>query len=190
MSETSDSTTDNTADNYEPGNDPHEKEHAAAANHPDVRIKEAGAEGIRIVRIMPAPPQLVFDAWVDPKHFAQWFGEYGSSITVNEWDARPGGTWNTTMHAEYEGKPMDMAFFGKYVEVDPPTHLVLTFEDPEGSANTEVMTVDLVDLGDGKTEMTFTQTGGNLSADEYPRAMAGSLVFFQRLAELLEHLQA
>ena len=52
------------------------------------------------------------------------------------------------------------------------------------------MTVDLVDLGDGKTEMTFTQTGGNLSADEYPRAMAGSLVFFQRMAELLEELQA
>ena len=48
----------------------------------------------------------------------------------------------------------------------------------------------LVDLGDGTTEMTFTQTGGNLSADEYPRAMAGSLVFFQRMAELLENLQA
>jgi uncharacterized protein YndB with AHSA1/START domain len=178
-----------TESGYAPGTDPHEKEHAAAANHPDVRVKEAGAEGIRIVRVMPAPPQLVFDAWVNPEHFAQWFGEYGSSITVNEWDARPGGRWNTTMHAEYEGRPMDMPFFGTYLELDPPTHLALTFEDPEGSGNTELMTVDLVDLGDGTTEMTFTQTGGNLSADEYPRAMAGSLVFFLRMAELLERLQ-
>ena len=31
--------------------------------------------------------------------------------------------------------------------------------------------------------MTFTQRGGNLPADEYSRAMRGSLIFFDRLAE-------
>ena len=33
--------------------------------------------------------------------------------------------------------------------------------------------------------MTFTQRGGNLPADEYSRAMRGSLIFFDRLAEHL-----
>lgn len=85
---------------------------------------------------------------------------------------------------------MRLPFFGTYTEVDPPNRLVLTLEDPEGSGNAEVMTVEFTDLGDGTTEMVFTQRGGNLSADEYPHAMAGSLVFFQRLGELLERLQA
>ena len=33
--------------------------------------------------------------------------------------------------------------------------------------------------------MTFTQRGGNLPADEYSRAMRGSLIFFDRIAEHL-----
>ena len=47
------------------------------------------------------------------------------------------------------------------------------------------MTADFKDLGDGRTEMTFTQRGGNLPADEYSRAMRGSLIFFDRMAEHL-----
>ena len=48
-----------------------------------------------------------------------------------------------------------------------------------------MLTADLRDLGDGRTELTFTQRGGNLPADEYSRAMRGSLIFFERLAEHL-----
>ena len=33
--------------------------------------------------------------------------------------------------------------------------------------------------------MTFDQRGGNLPADEYSRAMRGSLIFFDRMAEHL-----
>jgi hypothetical protein len=39
--------------------------------------------------------------------------------------------------------------------------------------------------------MTFTQRGGNLPADEYSRAMRGSLIFFDRMAEhFVESLKA
>ena len=48
----------------------------------------------------------------------------------------------------------------------------------------ELFTVDLVDLG-GRTEMTFSQSGGNLPSDEYSRAMRGELIFFDRMAEHL-----
>ena len=43
----------------------------------------------------------------------------------------------------------------------------------------------LRDIGAGRTEMTFTQRGGNLPADEYSRAMRGTLIFFDRLADHL-----
>ncbi|MDT4891628.1 MAG: hypothetical protein QOE97_663 [Pseudonocardiales bacterium] len=161
--------------------------HQAAAAHPAVREAHADAEGIRIVRVMPAPPQLVYEAWTTPEHFGQWFGEYGSELADVSMDVRPGGKWTSTMLVT-EPQEMRLPFFGTYVEVDPPHHLALTLEDPEGSDAVETLTVDLTDLGDGTTEMVFTQTGGNLPADEYPRAMAGELVFFQRLGELLERL--
>ena len=53
-------------------------------------------------------------------------------------------------------------------------------------ATDEVFTVVLRDLGGDRTEMTFTQRGGNLPADEYSRAMRGSLIFFERLQEHLK----
>ena len=56
--------------------------------------------------------------------------------------------------------------------------------------NAEVFTVDLRDLGDSRTEMTFTQTGGNLPADEYSRAMRGMLIFLERQAAHLAAIQA
>ena len=164
--------------------------HRAAASHPAVREAHSGAEGIRIVRVMPAAPALVYEAWTTPEHFSQWFGEPGSELTDVTMDVRPGGKWSSTMLVEHEGQRLTLPFSGSYREVDPPHHLVLTFEDPGGSGNEEVMTVDFTDLGDGTTEMVFVQSGGNLPAEEYRNAMAGSLVFFMRLGELLERLTA
>jgi activator of Hsp90 ATPase-like protein len=121
------------------------------------------AEGILIVRVFDAPRELVFKAWTEAERFATWFGEHGSSIPLDKvsMDARPGGAWSATM---IHGPD----------KVDP--------SDPE-SGLVEVLTAVLKDLGDGRTEMTFTQRGGNLPADEYSRAMRGSLIFFDRMAE-------
>jgi hypothetical protein len=60
----------------------------------------------------------------------------------------------------------------------------MTLADPTNPRLTdwELFTVDLRDLGDGRTEMTFSQTGGNLPADEYSRAMRGMLIFLERQA--------
>ncbi len=64
----------------------------------------------------------------------------------------------------------------------------MTLVDPQDpdSGSAEVLTAEFGDLGGGRTEMTFTQRGGNLPADEYSRAMRGSLIFFDRLAQHLK----
>ena len=146
------------------------------------------AGGIRIVRILDAPPELVFACWTEPEHFSTWFGEHGSSMTVSDvtMDPRPGGAWRAVMHVT-EPDPADLVFYGEFLEVDPPRHLVMRLDDMSGEPNPDVQeffTVDLVDLG-GRTEMTFSQTGGNLPSDEYSRAMRGELIFFDRMAEHL-----
>lgn len=143
------------------------------------------AEGIVIVRVFGAPRELVFKAWTEPERFATWFGEHGSSIPLENisMDARPGGAWSAVMI--HGPERIEIPFAGEFREVVEPERVVMTLADPDdpASENVEVLTAEFRDLGDGRTEMTFTQRGGNLPADEYSRAMRGSLIFFERLAE-------
>lgn len=145
-------------------------------------------DGILIVRVFDAPREEVFKAWTVAERFAQWFGEHGSEIPLDEvaMDARPGGKWHATM---YHGpERIEIPFAGEFLEVVEPARVVLTLtvtgETAEDTA--EILTADLRDLGDGRTELTFTQRGGNLPADEYSRAMRGTLIFFERLGESLK----
>ena len=144
------------------------------------------AEGITIVRIFDAPRELVFKAWTEPQRFATWFGENGSSVPLETiaMDARPGGAWSLIML--YGPDRTELPFAGHFREVVEPERVVMTLTDSShpDDENVEVLTVVLRDLGD-RTEMTFTQRGGNLPPDEYSRALRGELIFFDRMAEHL-----
>jgi uncharacterized protein YndB with AHSA1/START domain len=145
------------------------------------------AEGIEIVRVFDAPRELVFKAWTEPERFATWFGEHGSSIPLERisMDARDGGEWSAVML--HGPDKVEIPFAGTFREVVEPERVVMTLADPSDpdNENVEVLTAEFEDLGGGRTQMTFTQRGGNLPADEYSRAMRGSLIFFDRLAEHL-----
>ncbi|MBW3628767.1 MAG: SRPBCC domain-containing protein, partial [Gemmatimonadetes bacterium] len=70
--------------------------------HADAQVP-AAPEGtsdreIVMTRVFDAPRELVFDAWTDPAHVAEWYGPNGFSLTVHEMDVRPGGTWRFIMH--------------------------------------------------------------------------------------------
>jgi uncharacterized protein YndB with AHSA1/START domain len=146
------------------------------------------ADGIVIVRVFDAPRESVFQAWTEPERFATWFGEHGSSIPLESisMDARPGGAWSAVML--HGPDRIEIPFAGEFREVVEPERVVMTLVDPEDpdSDRAEVLTAEFRDLGHGRTEMTFTQRGGNLPADEYSRAMRGSLIFFDRLAQHLK----
>jgi uncharacterized protein YndB with AHSA1/START domain len=146
------------------------------------------AEGIVIVRIFDAPREQVFKAWTEAERFATWFGEHGTSIPPDRvsMDARPGGAWSAVMLIGPE--KTELPFSGHFREVVEPERVVLTLMGPDedSSGNVEILTAVFKDLGDGTTEMTFTQRGGNLPAAEYARAMSGWLVFFDRITEHLK----
>jgi uncharacterized protein YndB with AHSA1/START domain len=50
------------------------------------------------MREFDAPRDLVFSAWTDPKHLAQWWGPNGFTTTTHSFDFRAGGTWRFVMH--------------------------------------------------------------------------------------------
>ena len=53
-----------------------------------------------ITREFDAPRELVFQAWTDPKHLAEWWGPRGFTNPVCQWDARPGGKIYDVMRAQ------------------------------------------------------------------------------------------
>ena len=153
------------------------------------------ANGIEIVRVFDAPRELVYAAWTEGARFAQWFGEHGSSIPLDEveMDPRPGGRWRAMMHVPGEGEDggvLRIPFQGTFLETVPPERVAMSVGDGPDQPETEILTAVFRDLGDGRTEMTFTQRGGNLPADEYSRALRGELIFFDRLAAHLEETRA
>jgi uncharacterized protein YndB with AHSA1/START domain len=82
----------------------------------------AGREFL-ITREFDAPRELVFKAWTDPKHLAQWWGPRGFTNPVCEWDARPGREIHVIMRAPNGARyPMG----GEFREVVAPEKLVFT----------------------------------------------------------------
>ena len=81
-------------------------------------------------RTFDASREQVWKAYTDPNVIPRWWGQKGSSTTVVEMDVRPGGKWRYISSAAHRE---DVAFYGEYLEVDPPARIRWTFMfDVEG----------------------------------------------------------
>jgi uncharacterized protein YndB with AHSA1/START domain len=104
------------------------------------------------IREFDAPRDLVFSAWTDPKHLAQWWGPNGFTTTTYSFDMRPGGIWRFVMHGP-DGR--DYQNLVTFEEVVPPERLVYRHG---GSDDVEPVqfkqTVVFEDLG-GRTRITW-----------------------------------
>jgi len=140
--------------------------------------------GFAIVRVFDAPRERVWREWTEPEPFADWFGGAESEVPLSSvaMDVRPGGSWRLTMFAGPERRRIDWK--GEYREVVEPERLAFTISDQPGDGPWELVTVDLADLGDGRTEMRFEQRG-TLPPDVYEGARKGWSTFFDRIAEHL-----
>jgi uncharacterized protein YndB with AHSA1/START domain len=76
-----------------------------------------------ITREFAAPRELVFKAWTDPKHLAQWWGPKGFTNPVCQWDAQPGKSIHVVMRAP---NGVDYPMGGEFREIVAPERLVFT----------------------------------------------------------------
>ena len=113
-----------------------------------------GEGTVTLTRVFDAPRELVWRAWTDPKHMAQWFGPRAFTSSVPELDVRVGGSLRIVMHG-CDGNDYPMK--GVFREVVPPSRLVFTniAIDNDGNHLLEgETTVTLEDEG-GKTKLTL-----------------------------------
>jgi uncharacterized protein YndB with AHSA1/START domain len=143
---------------------------------------EHSEAGITITRVFEAPREAVWKEWTEPERFADWYGGAEGEIPLStvSMDVREGGVWRLTMI--YGGR--EIHWKGEYREVVEPERLVFTVSDRPGDDAFELVMVVLTDIGDGRTEMLFRQTG-QMTAAQYKRAGEGWTGFFDRMAERL-----
>ena len=114
-----------------------------------VRPVATGGDELVITRVLDAPRELVFAAWTDPRHVAQWWGPQGWTTSVCEIDLRPGGAWHFVWRRP-DGA--EMAMRGVYREVAPPERLVST--ESWGGDWPETLNTLILSEEDGKTTIT------------------------------------
>ena len=113
--------------------------------------RRSGRE-IVVTRTFDAPARLVFEAWTRPELFRQWWVPKSSGLKLLSLaqDVRVGGGYRLVFDL---GDSKTLAFFGKYLEVTPPSRLVWTNEESEDGAVTTVT----FEEQDGKTLLTLTE---------------------------------
>lgn len=140
-----------------------------------------------MTRVFNAPRELVFQAWTDPKHLAQWWGPRGFTNPVCEWEARAGGKIYDVMRAP-NGQEFPMG--GEFREIVPPEKVVIMCGalDEKGKLLFEFLHTVTLTEQKGKTKMTLhsrvlkTTPDANKYIGGFEAGMGSSL---ERLEELL-----
>jgi len=147
-------------------------------------VKRVSDRELAVTRVFDAPPRIVFEAWTRPELFMRWWApkSMGVPIRACEMDVRVGGIYRVEFGHDAENS---FEFFGKYLEVVPPSRLVWTNDEGEDGA---ISTVTFVEQ-DGKTLLTFSETYPSSEALEAGQGgLDGASEQFAQLDDLLATL--
>lgn len=162
------------------------------------------AETFKLERTFNAPRELVYKAWTDAEHLAQWWGPKDFKLRVKDLDTVPGGIFHYAITS-----PDGMDIWARFVyrELIEPERIVFvsSFTDADGNAGhnppwmpdwpTELLnTITLTEV-DGKTKLTLTATPlnatdkqNNAFAKTIPSLHVGYKGTFDKLDDLLAGL--
>jgi uncharacterized protein YndB with AHSA1/START domain len=100
---------------------------------------------------MPAPREIVYQAWIDPEGMREWMcpGDVVSAEAVL--DVRVGGSFRIIMKSSNQVHEHT----GIYQIVDPPAKLVFTWSAVESPGEITLVTVEFIAHGD-ESELVIT----------------------------------
>ena len=161
----------------------------SVANRDTFKVTTPSEQEIQLTRLFDAPRHLVFEAMTKPEHVKQWWGRLGEgySVPVCEIDLRTGGAWRfVNRHPKGE-----VAFYGEYREITPPSRLVFTEIFEQFPDSVSVVTAEFTDER-GKTRLTATVRYPSLEVRDMVLASGmahGAGISYDRLEDLLAALQ-
>ena len=111
---------------------------------------------VRVRHIMPAPPEVVFDQWLDPDSLMEWMCPRPVRCVAVTVDARVGGE----LHFDLDDSGTPTTMTGRFLEIGRPHRLrftwsISTWRDPTVAS---IVTVDFEPVGDDQTLMMIEHT--------------------------------
>ena len=112
---------------------------------------------VRLHRVLRAPPQRVYRAFIDPDAMAKWLPPNGFTGRVHHMEARVGGTYQ--MSFTNFNTNQSHSFGGRYLEMIVAERLRYTgvFDDPNLPG--EMITTVTLKPSLGGTDLSITQEG-------------------------------
>jgi uncharacterized protein YndB with AHSA1/START domain len=107
----------------------------------------------RVQRVLPAPPDVVYDEWLDPKALSEWMCPKPARCLNVELEPRLGGT----LRFDIEDEGEEFFVIGKFTVLEPPHRLSFswhcsTWGDPDLES---VVAIELEEIGDVQTLLTL-----------------------------------
>jgi len=138
---------------------------------------------LEMERLIPAPPERVFEYWTEPELVAKWFGPGDFDVPSSDLDLRPGGKWRTTIRSP-EGTLRTVS--GVYSTIEPPRRLVFTWawDDDNGVRGHETQVTVTLEPTPGGTRLRLVQEDfqNREVRDRHNGGWASSLSKLQRVA--------
>ncbi|MGI3170470.1 SRPBCC family protein [Pseudooceanicola sp. C21-150M6] len=131
---------------------------------------------LKLTRTIPAAPEKVFDAWLDPETMTRFMAPGGRPTLSAETDPKVGGAYELVM-TNMEGTPL--RHWGEYRVIDRPNRLSFTWNSPHAEPDSIV-------------ELTFEPVEGGtlvtLTHDRFPSegSRSGHEGGWTSILELLE----
>lgn len=110
---------------------------------------------VTVRREIAAPPEDLFDAWLDARSLGTWLRPSGIRETRAETDPRVGGKFRIVMVDDESS----MVHAGTYREIDRPRRLVFTWSSPATRFRDSIVTVTFQPSSNSSTVVEIHQVG-------------------------------
>jgi uncharacterized protein YndB with AHSA1/START domain len=141
-----------------------------------------------IMRVIDAPRESLYAAWIDPVGFGSWFGPEGYATAVTEMEARVGGLARFTM-TYTDGTVYTNRY--SYVEVVPNERLIMIHgSDIDNDPGRFRVTVTFDAQSDGKTVVTLRQLHPTVEQRNAVIGFGAVELGLQTLHKLEQHIQS
>jgi len=140
-----------------------------------------GAPVVRVQRVMPAPPEVVFDQWLDPEALRDWMCPRPVRVVDVVVEPRVGGT----VRFDVDNSGVRVLIVGRFIAIDRPRLLRFTWSNSDWADPTaaSIVEVGFEPCGDDETLMAIEHS--LLPTEEYRNFENGWTLTAQQLADLV-----
>ena len=113
-----------------------------------------GKHHVVVRRRMPAPREIVYEAWIDPTGISEWMCPGDVISAEATLDVRVGGTFRIIMRSKKEVHE----HVGTYRVIEPPAKLSFTWSGGNAGSEISLVTVEFIARGN-ESELVITHEG-------------------------------